>query len=136
MKKLAYVMLGILLMASCGKQSIPTEYSEENRTARIFPDYKGVVVPPNISPLNFMVQENADNYAVRLSEGNNSIEVYTDKYGKADIPEKEWHEMLAKSKGKDINIEVYAQKEEQWKRYKDFKIPLRLILLTIMLVIV
>ena len=30
--------------------------------------------------------------------------------------------MLAKSKGKDINIEVYAQKEEQWKRYKDFKI--------------
>ena len=35
MKKLAYVMLGILLMASCGKQSIPTEYSEENRTARI-----------------------------------------------------------------------------------------------------
>ena len=81
-------MLGILLMASCGKQSIPTEYSEENRTARIFPDYKGVVVPPNISPLNFMVQENADNYAVRLSEGNNSIEVYTDKYGKADIPEK------------------------------------------------
>lgn len=115
-------MLGILLMASCGKQSIPTEYSEENRTARIFPDYKGVVVPPNISPLNFMVQENADNYAVRLSEGNNSIEVYTDKYGKADIPEKEWHEMLAKSKGKDINIEVYAQKEEQWKRYKDFKI--------------
>ena len=63
MKKLAYVMLGILLMASCGKQSIPTEYSEENRTARIFPDYKGVVVPPNISPLNFMVQENADNYA-------------------------------------------------------------------------
>ena len=79
MKKLAYVMLGILLMASCGKQSIPTKYSEENRTARIFPDYKGVVVPPNISPLNFMVQENADNYAVRLSEGNNSIEVYTDK---------------------------------------------------------
>ena len=54
-------MLGILLMASCGKQSIPAEYSEENRTARIFPDYKGVVVPPNISPLNFMVQENADN---------------------------------------------------------------------------
>ena len=121
MKRAIYIVL-LAVLASCGAKNMPVEYSEAGRTANIYPDYKGVVVPPNIAPLNFIVRENADDYAVRLSAGNRVINVFADKDGKIDIPEKEWHEMLAEAKEKDVSVEVYGKTEKGWERYKDFNI--------------
>ena len=64
MKRTMYIVL-LAVLASCGAKNVPVEYSETGRTANIYPDYKNVVVPPNIAPLNFIVREKADGYAVR-----------------------------------------------------------------------
>ena len=36
------------------------------RPPRIRPDYQGAVIPPNIAPLNFLVQEDGSLYYVKL----------------------------------------------------------------------
>ena len=115
-------MVLLAVLASCGAKNMPVEYSETGRMAKTYPDYKDAVVPPNIAPLNFIVRENADAYAVRLSAGNREINVFADKYGKIEIPEKEWHEMLAGAKEKDVSVEIYGKTEKGWERYNDFKI--------------
>lgn len=119
MKRTMYIVL-LAVLASCGAKNMPVEYTDAGRTAKIYPDYKDVVVPPNIAPLNFIVHENADSYALRLSVGNREINVFADKYGKIDIPEKEWHEMLGEAKEKDISVEIYGKTDKGWERYKDF----------------
>lgn len=121
MKRTIYMVL-LAVLASCGAKNMPVEYSETGRMAKTYPDYKDAVVPPNIAPLNFIVRENADAYAVRLSAGNREINVFADKYGKIEIPEKEWHEMLAGAKEKDVSVEIYGKTEKGWERYNDFKI--------------
>jgi hypothetical protein len=40
--------------------------AEENRLPKIDPDYCGVVIPPNIAPLNFRIEEPGISFAVEL----------------------------------------------------------------------
>ena len=48
----------------------------EARPARIRPDFSETVVPPNIAPLNFVVEESGTAYGVRIrSEVGEAIEV-------------------------------------------------------------
>ena len=61
------VLLTALLVYALrdGKESID-QYSFINRPAKIRPDYRGTVVPPNIAPLNFLVQEDGSRYCVKI----------------------------------------------------------------------
>ena len=55
------ILLLLLLVTSCSKHpSLPTSFTEVNETPHIFPDYVDVVVPPNIAPLNFLVDDVED----------------------------------------------------------------------------
>lgn len=121
MKRVIYIAM-LAVLVSCGAKNMPVEYADAGRTANIYPDYKNVVVPPNIAPLNFIVRENAEGYAVRLSAGNRAINVFAGNDGKIYIPEKEWRDMLDAAKGKDMSVEIYGKTNKEWKRYKDFNI--------------
>ena len=41
----------------------------------MYPDYRDVTIPPNIAPLNFMVQNVADDYVVLLEGGGRRVVV-------------------------------------------------------------
>ncbi len=75
-KRLAYAL------ASCGAVALaagavffgctagPRDLADAtpvNRLPQIRPDYAGCVIPPNIAPLNFLVEEPAAQYHVRIS---------------------------------------------------------------------
>ena len=47
--KILFLSLSLLFFAC----SVPEGVRESGEEAIIFPDYKGVVIPPNISPLDF-----------------------------------------------------------------------------------
>src|SRR5690606_34710278 len=49
-----------------GRAALHTAQRVE-RPARIHPDYSGVVAPPNIAPLNFVVQEDGRRFYVRIA---------------------------------------------------------------------
>ena len=56
LKRLFFCSLFILILAACGKHpSLPSSFTQVNEQPCIYPDYVGVTIPPNIAPLNFLV---------------------------------------------------------------------------------
>ena len=101
--------------------TIPTDYRQEEGVADIYPDYKDIVIPPNIAPLNFIVRDaeadafvvgfvlNADDYQLVTGAGSD---------GKIDIDTTAWRALLTAARGQDIGIDVYARRDGQWHRFK------------------
>ena len=53
------IVLTVLLFGCSDQVSI---YTEIKREPQIVPDYSGITIPPNFAPLNFTINEKADNY--------------------------------------------------------------------------
>lgn len=119
---LAPVLLWLALVCSCtSSPTIPTSYQQDEAEATIYPDYKDIVVPPNIAPLNFMVKDaEADAYVVgfALEADNYQLVTAAGHDGKIDMDTTAWHAMLDGARGKDIGVDVYARHDGQWRRYK------------------
>ena len=115
------ILLLLLLVTSCSKHpSLPTSFTEVNETPHIFPDYVDVMVPPNIAPLNFLVDDVEDVVAEIKSQA--SRVTFGGKKNKMQIDEKEWHELLTEAKGKSLSVRVYTKKDGKWLAYKPFSI--------------
>lgn len=115
------ILFLLLLVTSCSKHpSLPTSFTEVNETPHIFPDYVDVMVPPNIAPLNFLVDDVEDVVAEIKSQA--SRVTFGGKKNKMQIDEKEWHELLAEAKGKSLSVRVYTKKDGKWLAYKPFSI--------------
>ena len=115
------ILFLLLLVTSCSKHpSLPTSFTEVNETPHIYPDYVDVMVPPNIAPLNFLVDDVEDVVAEIKSQA--SRVTFGGKKNKMQIDEKEWHELLAEAKGKSLSVRVYTKKDGKWLAYKPFSI--------------
>ena len=110
-----------LLLTGC------TKTRKAARTAdvqpEIFPDYKGVTVPVNIAPLNFMI-DGAEDIQATFSVGGEEMATVCGSEGVVDIPVDEWQEMTAKAAGKTIEVEVSMWNDENPEgiRYKSFSV--------------
>lgn len=115
------ILFLLLLVTSCSKHpSLPTSFTEVNETPHIYPDYVDIVVPPNIAPLNFLVDDVED--VVAEFQVQNSKLNFGGSDNKVQIDEKEWHELLAEAKGKSLSVRVYTKKVGKWLAYKPFSI--------------
>ncbi|MBO4608028.1 MAG: hypothetical protein J5682_09035, partial [Prevotella sp.] len=107
------------MMVACGKVSVPETYQQVNQPPHIYPDYIGVTVPVNIAPLSFLLDEECEEMVARYSYGD--TEILTG--GKDARPDaEEWRQLMGKAQGHDIQVEVFANSQQQWKRYKPFHI--------------
>ena len=96
-----------------------------DRRPRIRPDYSDAVLPPNIAPLNFVVEENAQDCFVRVhADQGEPIEVFA-KNRKIVIPQGPWHRLVAANRGGKLSIDVFlkASAETQgqtnpWRRFQ------------------
>ena len=111
----------IALIASLGcssRSEMPANPKIMDRQAKITPDYSEVVIPPNIAPLNFAIEEEGDDYAVCISVDSGKSIMLTAKDGNVKIPEKAWKTLLSMNKGKLLSIDIYVLKQEKWWKYK------------------
>lgn len=122
----SYVMslvAAMLLLSSCAAHpDIPSSSKEAKCLPAIYPDYCNVTIPYNIAPLNFMLP--ADEYSecvARITTPDGKQQTYGNGV-KVQIPEDEWHEMLAASKGKSLKIEVWGKKGDEWLSFNPFDI--------------
>jgi hypothetical protein len=88
------------------------------RLPNIRPDYCQTVIPPNIAPLNFTVQENGSYYCVKVySENGKPIEVFT-RTPNIVIPRQSWLELLDMNRGQKLYFDVFVRKQKgQWNRF-------------------
>jgi hypothetical protein len=99
------------------------KYSSIDHPANIYPDYCDIIIPPNIAPLNFLVEERGSQYCVKIySTKGSSIEIFS-RSPKIKIPQSRWHELLHVNRGKQINFDVFVKTSNvtrtsaQWNRF-------------------
>ena len=86
---------------------------------RIRPDYSGTVIPPNIAPLNFAIEEPAQRYHARISSEQGQPIGITSRNGEIRIPIKAWKKLLSVNQGNQLHFDVFVQSSDgQWTRFK------------------
>ncbi|MBN2314650.1 MAG: PD40 domain-containing protein [Sedimentisphaerales bacterium] len=117
---LACTLITILsLYICCTPKTTITQYSTMDRPADIQPDYAGSVIPPNIAPLNFLIQNEGIAYCVKVySEKGQPIEIFS-KTPKIMIPEQAWHDLLDLNRGGRLSLDIFVKSPEQ-KEYKQW----------------
>ena len=118
-----FLVAAMLLLSSCaGHPDVPSSSKEAKSLPAIFPDYCNVTIPYNIAPLNFMLSaDEYDECVARITTPDGKQQTYGNGV-KVQIPENEWHEMLAASKGKSLKIEVWGKKGDEWLSFNPFDI--------------
>lgn len=113
--KIIFLSLSLLFCAC----SVPEGARESGEEAKIFPDYKGVVIPPNISPLDFKILNDGERYVTTISgEKAGSITV---RGRDVKLPSKEWKALVEANKGSDIVYTVNVKRKGEWLKLAQFK---------------
>ena len=127
MKNYYYAALLVLLTA-CQQVKVPETFKQSNQLPTIYPEYTDVTVPVNIAPLSFELQqigaaqnETFSQMVARYSFGSDEIVCGGDAL-KACPDIDEWKQLVQKASGKAIQVEVFAERNGQWTRFKPFNI--------------
>jgi len=111
--------LGVGLALAGGLRAAPAgAEAARELPPRIQPDYRDVVIPPNIAPLNFSVNEAGDAFAATLrSSAGAPIEIAS-RHPTITIPETAWHRLLELNQDADLLVEVRTRDASgQWTRF-------------------
>jgi len=95
-----------------------TQWRSIARPVNIRPDYSGTVIPPNIAPLNFLVQEAGSQYYVKIySQRGKTIEIFS-RSPKIIIPQGAWYKLLNINRGEQLHFDVFVKTEDEpWNRF-------------------
>lgn len=102
-----------------GTQAAGPAPESVNRAPTIDPDYTGLVIPPNIAPLNFVLKELGGAAVARASgPQGEAIEVPT-RQGQVRWPLAAWHALLKANQGGEIHFEIRQQDTHGvWRQYQ------------------
>ena len=109
------LVLIVLLFSSCS--SYEKRAKALDRDITISPSYKDLVIPNNIAPLNFSIQEKGKTFRVVFAIGNDKVFVERSGNSKIKISPRKWVALLKEAKGKEINVQVYAKVRSHWVKY-------------------
>ena len=107
----------LLLLFSC--TSVPDESTAVQSPAPVIPLSDGVVIPPNIAPLNFYVDEECEAAITHIynRKGQEIIVEGTDVI----IPEGKWHKLLEATKDDTVFTDVYVKHNGKWNRHPSIR---------------
>jgi len=127
-KKKIYICI-VLLTVVCGITYTITgrivsyeigECQNMMRKADIRPDCSDCVIPPDIAPLNFTIDEDAEVYCLKISsDEGKGIEVFS-KTPDIIIPPDQWAILLEQNKGRPLHYNIYTLNEDRWRHYESF----------------
>jgi len=116
---LSAVVVVALLLSLRGRPVTVGQWEEAGSSARMRPDYSGIVIPHNIAPLNFVIDEPGSAYVVRIrSARGEGIEI-SGRSAKIVIPPEPWKRLLAANRGEELRLEVFARAADgQWRKFE------------------
>jgi len=105
------------LLAAAGLAGSPLE-PRAAELPRLFPDYIGVTLPPNIAPLNFSIQERAAAYRVELRSSKGPPIAIASRDPAIRIPPRAWASLLRANPGQPFYWDISAQAASSgWTRF-------------------
>lgn len=119
MKHIQYLLCTVLftsILFACDNKTfdVPAVYEDLQEQANIYPDYKDIVVPENIAPINFMMEE-IEGLVVTFEGKGNTLAV--SGIDRIDIDTAQWRTLLKENAGAEVKVTVYAMKTGKWHRY-------------------
>jgi Tol biopolymer transport system component len=112
-----WAIMLLIVFTSCQKSI--DKFEEVKRLPSIFPDYTGILIPPNIAPLNFKINEPGTEFEARIytSNENQIIERSSNPSIRMDVDQ--WHELLEKGMGSKVYVEVFVKSSEgHWQKFE------------------
>ena len=111
----------ILTLLTLKAHSFPTigDCNSVDRPPRIRPDYRAATIPPNIAPLNFLIEEDGSCFCAKIySKQGQTIEVFS-RLPKIMIPQAPWHKLLTLNRGEQLHFDVFAKppSSASWNRF-------------------
>lgn len=121
---LFYFIAVIVLLASCSKTyNVPQGARPNGKQVALFPDYTDVTIPPNIAPLNFMINGGGDEFVVDVkAEGKSRIVCGGDEDGIVQFDSTGWRKLLRENRGKALQLTIYVNRDGQWTYYMPYNI--------------
>lgn len=118
-----FILAATLLLVACEqKAELPSQFTETNTEAQIYPDYKDIVVPPNIAPLNFICRDSiATAFVAQLKGKGQEVLAAASENGIIKMDTTQWRTLLTASKGSDVSVDVYAKRPDGWVHFKPYK---------------
>lgn len=124
-KRYTLILLSIILLSCQSKYKIPNDAEATDQNAPIYPDYKEIVIPSNIAPLNFRVNAKADQFVVSLTnEKGEQMLSGANNSGIVIFPIDSWKQYISQNKGQNITVTIYAKQGNNWISYKTFPIQI------------
>lgn len=115
--------LFFIILGCKPKAEVPSQFAETNTEASVYPDYKDIVVPPNIAPLNFICRDSvATAYVAQLKGGGQELIAGASENGVIELDTTGWRALLTANKGSDISVDVYAKHPDGWVHFNPYKI--------------
>ncbi len=103
------VLIFLGLWHALGSTGVPANCTEVAYEPNIAPDYSGVVIPPNIAPLNFRILERGQAYRVRIRSQRGAPIDLVSRTGSIHIPSRAWHALLDANGGEQIFVDVFVK---------------------------
>ena len=89
------------------------------RAPRLDPDYRDVVIPPNIAPLNFRIEEPGQSFVVRVRARQGTPLEIASRSGVIEIPAAGWRRLLTENRRERLWFDVYVcDSDGVWRRYE------------------
>jgi Tol biopolymer transport system component len=94
------------------------DYNSVDRQPIIFPDYTGIILPPNIAPINFTIKEKTSAYYVNISSvKGEDINIFS-RSPSINIPMRPWETLLDQNRGTQLLITIFVKdKKGDWCRF-------------------
>jgi len=114
----SYFLVFLLLFYSCSNKP-DGNIAVSELAPHLEPDYTDITIPPNIAPLNFIIKEKGTAYFAKFSTKTGTEFEISSGSGKIIIPAGKWNNLLRKSVGKNLMIEIFSKdKDGKWLKFK------------------
>jgi len=117
-----HILIALLSLSACnGRQ--PRDVIAKDSLPAMFPDYSGVMIPPNIAPLNFRITDGAEQVITTISGNNGSVKIVSFN-DRVMIPSRKWSRLLADNTGEPLVFEVTVFDDGCWTSFRPFSVSI------------
>lgn len=115
-KTLNIIIVSILgLSMQMCTTKVPDSAVNTGRQPKVWPDYTDLVIPENIAPLNFCINEKGDDYVTRFYAPDGEELIVGGRI--TDIDVDSWHQLLNHARGDTLHADVYVGTNGHWQRF-------------------
>lgn len=115
---LLLLIIGLGILQGCSSKCTSPD-QQSSCLLTLSPDYAGVTFPVNISPPNFVIQQEGEAYQTEIGYADQTLICYIDNQPEVIIPPNKWRQLLLQAAGKEIFFRITIRKEKIWTRYAD-----------------